>query len=130
MRLLLDTHAVLWALTDPRRLGATARQAIENRANALTVSAATAWELATKHRLGRLPAARPLLDAYPQHLARLGAERLPVEDHHALLAGQLEWEHRDPFDRMLGAQAISESMALVTADAAFSELRGIRTLWD
>lgn len=66
---------------------------------------------------------------YARRLKRLGAEPLPITDDHALLAGRVDWDHRDPFDRMLAAQAMTESLTLVTKDAAFTSLPGIRTLW-
>lgn len=126
---LLDTSAVLWALTDPPRLGRKARRIIENRSSRLVVSAASAWELSTKHRLGKLPQADVLLGAYSKHLERLGVLRLPVSEDHALLAGRLEWAHRDPFDRMLAAQSMIESLVIVTGDPAFTSCRGVATLW-
>ena len=129
MTYLLDTHVMLWALTEPTRLGHRAREVIESPASRLVVSAASAWEIATKHRLGKLPQADALLGAYSKHLDRLGANRLPVAEDHALLAGRLEWNHRDPFDRMLAAQAMIESLVLVTGDPTFSGCRGVPTLW-
>lgn len=129
VRYLLDTHTLLWALTAPERLGPQARPAIAERSAGLTVSAVSAWEIATKQRLGKLPQADALVGGYSRHLERLGAERLPITDEHALLGGRLEWTHRDPFDRMLAAQAIIESLTLITADPAFSELGGVATLW-
>lgn len=129
MRYLLDTHAVLWALTDPTSLGVDAAAVVRDSRQVLVVSAATAWEIATKQRLGRLPRADVLVTGYARHLRRLRAEPLPITDDHALLAGHLDWEHRDPFDRMLAAQAMTESLTLVTKDAAFSDVPGVRTLW-
>lgn len=129
MTYLLDTHTVLWALTDPSRLGSQARSVMADRSARLVVSAASAWEIATKRRIGKLPQADALVAGYPRHLDRLGAARLPIEEGHALLAGSLEWAHRDPFDRMLAAQSMLESMTLVTDDAAFAGLRGLATLW-
>ncbi|MBK8074522.1 MAG: type II toxin-antitoxin system VapC family toxin [Kineosporiaceae bacterium] len=126
---LLDTHALLWALTDPSRLGSAARAVIEDSATRLVVSAATAWELSTKHRLGRLPQADPLLAAYSRHVSRLGAQELPVTSEHALLAGALDWAHRDPFDRMLAAQCLLESLSLVSCDSAFSEAGMVPRGW-
>ena len=129
MSYLLDTHVTLWALTDPTRLGRTAREVIEKRSSRLVVSAVSAWEIATKHRLGKLPQADVLLSAYPKHLDRLGVIRLPVAEDHALLAGRLEWNHRDPFDRMLAAQSMVESLVIITGDPAFAGCPGVPTLW-
>lgn len=129
MTYLLDTHALLWALTNPAHLGHASREVIEDRSCQLFVSTVSAWELSTKHRLGKLPQADVLLGAYSKHLDRLGATRLPVAEDHALLAGRLEWDQRDPFDRMLAAQAMIESLVIVTGDTAFATCRGVRTLW-
>lgn len=129
MTYLLDTRSLLWALTDPAGLSQTARRVIAARSNTLFASSASAWEVATKARLGRLPQASGLLRTWDRNLRRLGCERLPITDDHALLAGSLEWDHRDPFDRMLAAQAMSEGLALITRDHAFSGLRGVRTVW-
>lgn len=129
MRLVLDTHALLWALAEPERLSPTARDVIADRGNELLVSAASAWEISTKVRLGRLPPAQPLVDNYSRLVAQLGAIALSIDEHHALFAGALDWSHRDPFDRMLAAQAVLENARLVTRDPAFGELEAVRTLW-
>lgn len=129
MTYLLDTHVLLWALTDPGRLGRTAREVVDNRSSRLVVSAVSAWEITTKHRLGKLPQADVLLGGYGRHLDRLGVIRLPVAEDHALLAGRLEWDHRDPFDRMLAAQAMIESLVLITGDPTFASCPGVPTLW-
>lgn len=127
--MLLDTHALVWAINEPGRLGAAARGALEDRGNVLLVSAVSGWEMATKHRLGRMPGAGPFLSSLSTQLSRLGADVLEVSLQHALVAGQLEWEHRDPFDRMLAAQALTDSLILVTKDKAFAELPAVTTLW-
>jgi PIN domain nuclease of toxin-antitoxin system len=127
--LLLDTHALAWAIGRPERLGERARAAIEEPTNHLLASAASAWELSTKVRLGRFREAEPLVAQYPSLIAELGAEPLPMSDRHALRAGGLAWEHRDPFDRMLAAQALLEHATLVTRDDAFHALAGLDTLW-
>lgn len=129
MTYLLDTHALLWALTEPGALGRAAHEVISDRQNILLVSGASAWEAATKARLGKLPHAAAILDAWDRNLRRLGCQRLPITDEHALLAGSLDWDHRDPFDRMLAAQAIIESVTLITRDPVFEGLPGVRTLW-
>ncbi|MFM7147843.1 MAG: type II toxin-antitoxin system VapC family toxin [Actinomycetales bacterium] len=129
MTYLLDTHALLWALTEPGRLGAGARTVVLDRASRLLVSAATAWEIATKHRLGKLPQADAVVEGYGRHLDALGVGRLPVLEEHALLAGKLDWAHRDPFDRILAAQAMIESVTLLTMDPDLRALPGVATLW-
>jgi len=129
VNVLLDTHALLWALTSPDRLSDTARAAVEDPRNDLRVSAASAWEVSTKHRLGKLPSAGVLVQAYDEHLRRLGVVDLPVTSRHALAAGSLELSHRDPFDRMIAAQCVLESLPLVTADDIFSTVPGVRVLW-
>lgn len=126
---LLDTHALLWAIGDPDRLGHRARGAISDATNELVVSAASAWEIATKHRLGKLPSARPIISGYSSYITRLGGREVSMSSRDALLAGDLDWAHRDPFDRILAAQALSEGWVLITADAAFGTLPGLRTLW-
>jgi PIN domain nuclease of toxin-antitoxin system len=127
VRLLLDTHVLLWALRDPARLSDEASELIREPSHELVVSAATAWEIATKYRIGKLPDAAPILLGYSDYLDRLGAAELPITSRHALVAGQLDWAHRDPFDRILAAQCLLESLTLVTADVVFDALGGVRT---
>lgn len=129
MNFLLDTHALLWALGDPARLGERARAVLRDPQQSLLVSAASAWEIATKQRLGKLPGTEGVTAGYAHSLRRLGARSAPVADEHALLAGSLGWAHRDPFDRMLAAQALTESWTLVTRDPVFGGLAGISILW-
>jgi len=128
MRLLLDTHALLWWLTDDPRLSPTARATIGDEANGILVSAASAWEIATKHRLGKLNEAAEAARRFDEFVAADGFEHLPVTHFHALKAGGYAVEHRDPFDRMLAAQSELEALPLVTCDPAFA-LFGTRTLW-
>lgn len=127
--LLLDTHAYVWAVTAPDRLSDTARTAIEDPTTRLYVSAATAWEMAIKLRAGRWPEAEPLLRSHDQTCERLGAEQLTITSGDAMTAGRLGWDHRDPFDRMLAAQAIGTRSTLITRDAAFRELPGLDVNW-
>lgn len=129
VKYLLDTHALLWALTQPEQLGPQARAVIVDPSCELLASAVSAWEIATKQRNGKLPAADPLIAAYPRLLDRLGVTRLPITEEHALVAGRLDWEHRDPFDRMLAAQSMLETATLITKDKALRTLPGLSTLW-
>jgi len=118
---LLDTHVLLWALAEPGKLSQNARSVLADRRIDLWVSAASAWEIATKHRIGKLPGAGRLVRDYERNLDRLGAQPLPITAAHALSAGNLDWHHRDPFDRVLAAQAQLEQLPLMTADPVFSE---------
>ena len=127
--LLLDTHAYVWALTDPDRLSGRARTAIEAPSNAVLVSAATAWEMAIKHRAGKWPEAEILLAQHNELTSRLGAQALDISAADAIRAGRLDWDHADPFDRMLAAQSLRHEAALVTRDAAFGQLRGLTIIW-
>lgn len=129
MKVLLDTHTLLWALNHPERLSSAARDVIRERTVELVCSAVAPWEIATKHRVGRLPEAGPLVAAFAERLAQLGARDLPITHRQALFAGRLAWEHRDPFDRVLAAQSILDGARLVTSDRVFSTLPGVDVFW-
>lgn len=128
MTLLLDTHAFLWWCTDDARLSAAARQAISDETNPIYVSVASAWEISTKYRLGKLGSAGEAVQRFDELVKADGFQHLPVTHIHALKAGAYEASHRDPFDRMLAAQSELERMPLVTVDPAFSQFN-IRTFW-
>ena len=128
MRLLLDTHAFLWWVTDDERLSPAAKQAAADPANEVFVSAASAWEIATKQRLGKLAGVARVGERYAELVAADGFQHLAVDYRHALRAGGYTLEHRDPFDRMLAAQSELERLPLVTRDPVFA-LFGTRTLW-
>jgi PIN domain nuclease of toxin-antitoxin system len=128
MRLLLDTHALLWWFTDDGRLSDTARRAIGDEANEVFVSAASAWEIATKERLGKLDGVPDAAARFAELVAADAFVHLPVSYLHALRAGGYELPHRDPFDRVLAAQSELESLVLVTRDPVFEAL-GTRTVW-
>ena len=128
MRLLLDTHTLLWWLDGDRRLSRRARTAIGDEENAVFVSAASAWELATKARLGKLPGAMDVATDVAGCLARQGFLELPISVLHAQRAGGLRIDHRDPFDRMLIAQAQMEDLPIVTNEVLFDGF-GIERVW-
>ena len=127
MRLLLDTHILLWAALEPARLRPHLRDMLENADNTLLTSAASAFEIATKHRLGKLPGAAQLLKQYAFVLGELGVCDLPITAAHALKAGSWAITHRDPFDRLLAAQASVERVPLISVDAVMPEF-GIEVL--
>jgi PIN domain nuclease of toxin-antitoxin system len=128
LKLLLDTHALLWWWKDDPRLSKRAATAIADDGNTVLVSAASAWEIATKHGLGKLPGAERALREFNQLIVADGFSHLAVSYQHALKAGGFPIEHRDPFDRMLAAQSIIEGATLVTNDAAMKLFR-VKCFW-
>jgi PIN domain nuclease of toxin-antitoxin system len=128
VRLLLDTHALLWWLFDDPNLSSTARLAVANPQNEVLVSAASAWEITTKHRLGRLPEAGDVPVQLPRYLNRARFGVLNISLEHAMAAGALPGPHKDPFDRMLVAQARIEHLAVATADRVFRDY-GVEVIW-
>jgi PIN domain nuclease of toxin-antitoxin system len=118
MRLLLDSHVLLWVHTEPDRLG-HALAAIKDQENELFVSAATAWEISIKYALGKLPLPEPPSTWVPSRTAGLGAVSLPVDQAAAVAVADLPPVHRDPFDRMLVVQCAQLGARLVTADRVF-----------
>ena len=128
MRLLLDTHTLLWAVGAPDRLSEPVRAALLTDHNDVSLSIASLWEVAIKVSLRRLelsPDWRALID---NGRARMGGRWLPVESNHCAQVAQLPWHHRDPFDRMLIAQAMCEDMTLVSKDRVFADYSA-RVLW-
>lgn len=123
MNLLLDTHVALWALGDPARLGEDVSRLLADPANAVYVSAVSVWEVEIKRALGKLIAP----DGFAAECVERGFDELPIAFGHATRAGQLPLLHRDPFDRMLVAQALEEDLAIVSADRAFADY-GARVL--
>ena len=128
MRALLDTHTLLWWLSDDPELSRPARKFIAETKNSAIVSAASGWEIATKVRLGKLPSAADLTADFVGYLEREGFELLPISPDHAIRAGLLPGPHKDPFDRMLVAQAQAESMPVVSNDPVL-DAYGVRRIW-
>ena len=119
MSYLIDTHILLWWLFDDPKLDTDCREIIRNPNNRILVSSVSAWEIATKYRIGKLPEAKELVEQYPQILHQAKFIELTITNAHALRAGSLPIAHRDPFDRMIMAQAELESLPVITYDKAF-----------
>jgi PIN domain nuclease of toxin-antitoxin system len=128
VKVLLDTCVLLWATLSPSHLTPKARKIIADPGNTILVSSASAWEIATKVRLGKLPCAERLENNYADVLNQAGYTPLDIDTESALRAGRMPAEHRDPFDRMIAAQALGLDIAVVTPDVQFDAL-GVRRLW-
>lgn len=128
MRLLLDTHALLWWYADDRALPPSCRRAIAHPGNNIFVSAVCAWEIATKFRLGKLPSASDLVQDFDGYLVRDGFNLLRLSSDHGIRAGLLPGPLKDPFDRMLIAQALIEDMRIVSNEVIFDRY-GINRVW-
>lgn len=128
MRLLLDTHALLWGVLDDPRLSSAARAALLDTDNEIIVSAVSICEVALKFRLGKLDEAGPFVSLHRQMLAEASWSPLAVTHDHASLAGSLDIPHKDPFDRLLIAQSIVERVPLVSNEAMFDGF-GVERIW-
>lgn len=128
MKLLLDTHALIWWLVDADRLRGLVRGAITNRDNIVLVSAVSAIEVTTKYRSGKLPFVQELAEDFSRVVAAQHFVELPVSCEHGQLAGMMQIPHKDPFDRLLIAQAQIEQALLVSNEALFDQF-GVRRLW-
>jgi len=128
VRLLLDTHAFLWWLDGNRRLPVRIRTLIADEAHVVLVSAASAWEISTKARLGRLPGALDVAADVSGALSSQGFEALDMTVRHAQKAGALPGPHQDPFDRMLIAQAQIEDLPIVSNEEVF-DAYGVNRIW-
>ena len=128
MNYLVDTHALLWWLFDSPKLSPRARAIMGDRANTLVVSSASAWEIATKHRIGKLPEASVLVQDLPGWIGKAGFSDLPISMTHAVKAGQWESPHRDPFDRMIAAQSAIEQLPILGTDQVMQTF-GVVVVW-
>jgi PIN domain nuclease of toxin-antitoxin system len=128
VRILLDTCTVIWATLSPSSLSPKVRNLIADKANEVLVSAASAWEIATKVRLGRLPGAEKLERDFLDVMDAAGYSLLAIDAESALRAGRLVADHRDPFDRMIAAQALALDIAVLSPDAQL-DIFGVRRLW-
>lgn len=128
MKVLLDTCTVIWATLSPTALSTEARNVLADPANVILVSAASAWEIATKVRNGKIPEAELLERNFLETMELADYALLPIDAENALRAGRLAGTHRDPFDRMIAAQALSLDIPIVTPDTQLDEF-GIRRIW-
>jgi PIN domain nuclease of toxin-antitoxin system len=128
VRALLDTHTLLWWLSDDSALTRPARKVIADVKNTIVASAASAWEIATKVRLGKLPSAASLAADFTGHLNREGFQLLSISADHGIRAGLLPGSHKDPFDRMLIAQAQAENLPILSNESLF-DAYGLRRIW-
>jgi PIN domain nuclease of toxin-antitoxin system len=128
LRALLDSHTLLWWILDDPLLSETARKTITDTENLMIVSAASAWELAIKFRLGKLPRAGDLVANFSSEVEEEGFGMLPISAEHGIRAGLLSGIHKDPFDRMLIAQAQAESIPIISNETVF-DTYGVRRLW-
>lgn len=128
MKLLLDTHAFLWWLDGDKKLPPRVRKVLADDANDIFISAASAWEVTTKFRIGKLPQAEEVARQFGKCIIEQGFTALPISIQHAEHAGLLIGEHRDPFDRMLIAQAFIDRLTLITNEAIFTAFQ-VETFW-
>lgn len=128
MGLLLDTHVLIWWFSDHPNLPRSVRDRLETTSDEIFVSAASAFEIAIKHRIGKLPEVKALIADYANHLAGQSFIELPISAAHALRAGALAFDHRDPFDRMLIGQALAENLTLISNEKRF-DVTGVSRSW-
>ena len=125
---MLDTHTFLWWMTDSRRLSETVHRAITDETNEVLISAASAWEITTKHRLGKLPGADLIAADVAGAIANQGFGELAITVDEAARAGALPGPHRDPFDRLLIAQALTHNLVFISNESLFDRY-GVHRLW-
>ena len=121
MKLLLDTHVLIWSATDPDHLPRDVRREIEDGTNDLLVSVVSAWEIAIKQSIGKLDLARPAEEWFPEVVRRTGFKVVEPRMAAALRVRALPWHHKDPFDRFLIAQAIEDGYTIITHDRIFAD---------
>ena len=128
MKVILDTHALLWATLSPSKLSRRGSMLIADTSNEIYVSAASAWEIATKVRLGKFVEAEPLEREFVAKMEEAGYTLLPITVAHALRAGRLVGDHGGPFDRLIAAQALAEDIPVISANAKLDAF-GVQRIW-
>lgn len=128
MKLLVDTHVVIWWVTDPDRLSTTVDDLLQSGSADVFVSPVTAFEIARKHGIGKLTFDASFLAEFDARIANLGWSELALTNAHAVAAGRLTGGHKDPFDRLIAAQAITEGLTVATLDPAIAAL-GAKVVW-
>jgi PIN domain nuclease of toxin-antitoxin system len=128
LKVLLDTHALIWAIVHPELLSRKASKIIGDLSSEIVVSAASAWEVATKFRLGKLPIAEALERDFVEAIAEVGYTLVSIDAETALRAGRLIADHGDPFDRVIAAQALAFDIPVISIDAKL-DLFGVRRIW-
>lgn len=128
MRFLLDTHSLLWFLSGDASLSLRARRIIENPDDVILVSIASLWEIAIKHSLGKLKLAQPFNELFPHQLSINSISLLDIQLRHVARISNLEFHHRDPFDRLLAAQSLSEEIPILSSDEAL-DAYGLERIW-
>jgi PIN domain nuclease of toxin-antitoxin system len=128
LRMLLDSHALLWWILDDPALSPAAREAISGTDKTVLISAVSAWEISIKFRAGKLPEAADLVSNFPSEIEHEGFQLLPISAEHGIRAGLLPGIHKDPFDRMLIAQSQAENVPIISNETVFDHY-GVRRLW-
>ncbi|MBK9184175.1 MAG: type II toxin-antitoxin system VapC family toxin [Candidatus Kapabacteria bacterium] len=126
--ILLDTHALLWFDQEPERFSPRVKKALRRKSATIFVSPVSLYELQRKLEIGKLPQAARLLENIDRRMVDYDFRFLPITARHAIVAARLDWDHRDPFDRLLVAQATEENCTIVSADQRFSQA-GIHVMW-
>ena len=129
VKYLLDTHALLWAAQDITKLGKNALEIMESTDNTLFVSAISAYEIMYKHQIGKLPEYEYFAENFFDIMNTLNVVELPLDTRHTHFAGKLKWVHRDPFDRLLAAQASVDNLTLLSNDLVFNEISSVTVIW-
>ena len=129
IRYLLDTHTFLWAVSESHKLSTKVKDILSFKSNKCYISAVSAYEIMNKHRLGKLQNYNYIVENYIKIIHEFDVDELSINSTHSHFAGKFDWKNRDPFDRILAAQAFKENLILLTNDTSFQSLPWLKTLW-